>query len=308
MELRHLRYFLAVAEAGHFGRAAERVHVSQPALSQQIQDLEREVGAPLFERHARGVRLTPVGEVFLEHAQTALSAVADGIAKAREIFQGTAGRIVVGLAETSTAAALAMRAINTVRATHPKIEIETSGLPWLEQPRALLAGVIDIGLCWSPGDGQPMTESYPGAITAERLLDDPGDHALLPSEHPLAARAQIAAEDLRSLPFGLFEKSLHPALHFAIAETVMRAGISPPTIARGVGSAAGSIPLLIARQGWTFISRSVSREKLPGTVARPISDMFMPAGLDVIYRTGEPNPLIATFVSALRCSLATERV
>jgi DNA-binding transcriptional LysR family regulator len=305
MELRHLRYFVAVAEAAHFRRAAERLHVSQPALSQQIQDLEEEVGTALFQRHARGVTLTAAGSVFLEYAEAALATVAEGAVKAREAAGGQTIRITVGIAETSAAAALALRAIKLLSKSRPDVIVEVNGLAWLEQLAAVEAGTLDVGFCWSPGADKPEPRSYPATIAATRLHADPGDHALLPARHALAQRMALTADELKAVPFGLFDRTLHPALHDAIADATRSARAGAVILASGVASASSSTPLLIAREGWTLVTRSVGREPLPGTVAVPLSGFSLPAGLDVIYRKDSASSALPAFLAALRTASDT---
>lgn len=208
LELRHLRYFLTVAELGHVGRSAERLHVSQPALSQQIRDLEEELGAALFERHAKGVSLTPAGQAFLPHAQQAIQAAESWKAAVHGEKAGLRGSLVVGLPETQRALAIVQQGFANFQARFPGVTLSTSGIPWLQQPAALLERAVDVGFCWTGAQAGPS--AYPRGVTGARLFEDPGEFALLPTDHPLAARDEITVTQLQKLPFALFDRSLHP--------------------------------------------------------------------------------------------------
>jgi DNA-binding transcriptional LysR family regulator len=303
LELRHIRYFLAVAAHGHFGRAAEACHVSQPALSQQIRELERLVGADLFLRHPRGANLTPAGEAFADHARRTMMEVQAGITAAQVASRAWHGRIVVGLAESPRAIVMTMAGIDRLRQTSSGIDIETTGLPWLEQPAALRAGKIDVGFSWSPGAEAPPEDCYGEGIVARRLYFDPGDHALLPLDHALADRTTLDSEDLRSVPVGLFAADLNPTLHAAVVAELEDAGLGPVAHAAGVASVAGSIPLMQARRGWTVVTRSFAAVAFPGMAVRPIRGFSVAAGLDVIWRKDDgqlPTLLVDAVVEAAR--------
>ena len=292
-----------MAEEGHFGRAALRLHVSQPALSQQILALEGEVGTPLLERRPRGVVLTPAGAVFLRHALDALAAAARAVDGARDAAQGLVGALRVGLPEARSAVAHVMRAVDEFARRHARVEIEASGLPWLQQPEAVLGRRLDVGCCWTP-DPPTATKRLPSGLAGLRVFDDPGDCALLAEGHPLASRDALTAGDLRPYPWGLFDRSMQPALHGAIVRVLAAAGLGAGLPAPGVGSAMASVPLLFARRGWTLVTRSVAADPPGGTVARPIADVHVPAGLDLIWRRTDQRRLVRAFIKVAREGLA----
>lgn len=297
MELRHLRYFVAVAEHGHVGRAATALLVAQPTLSQQLRDLEREIGTPLFVRHARGVTLSTAGEVFLPHAAAILEAVDMACDAARLHGTGAAGRLLVGLPETAPALSLARSAIQSMAATHPAIELVWSGLPWLLQPAALADRALDIGFCWTGGVSGEA--AYPDGLTGLRLVDDPGEFALLADDHPLAAHASLTMEQLGDYPFALFDRALLPQLHDYLLRGLSRHGLVECRSAPGVTSATGSTGLLLASGGWTLVSRLVSQEALPGVVARRVHGVSIPAGIDVVWRQADERAAISVAIQAL---------
>lgn len=307
MELRHLRYFLAVAETGHVGRAAARLNVSQPSLSQQLRDLEHHVGGQLFIRHAKGMHLTPVGQVLVGHARSTVAAAATALAEARAAADHSVGKLVIGLPETGMAFEIVRSALVTLQDRRPEFNIQTSGLAWLEQPRAVISGTIDVGFCWSPGVGGPVESAYPPGVVAIRLYEDPGSDALIPENHPLSGRKELGPEDLRDMPLGLYERSMHPSLHDAITRAAKGAGFDAIMLAEGVGSASASAPLVLARWGWTLVQKSVALKPPAGTCAVPVSGLRVDAGLDVICRTGDGRASLASFIAAVEEAFAGTR-
>lgn len=192
MELRHLRYFRAVAEELHFGRAAERLHIAQPPLSQQIRQLERAVGVTLLTRSTRKVELTPAGEAYLKRSVAILDAVDDAGEQARRVAQGIEGHLAIGCVGSATYSVLP-RLVRALRDQLPRVEIDVRGeMLAPAQLTALLAGDIDIALLRPPIDN-PAVRSE--TLRRDRLI------AALPAEHPLAQRDHLKIVDLRNEDF-----------------------------------------------------------------------------------------------------------
>jgi DNA-binding transcriptional LysR family regulator len=294
MELRHIRYFVAVAEELHFGRAAERLNVSQPAISQQIIALEQVVGAPLLLRQPQGVSLTPAGTVFLKHAREALAAAHQAVEEARLVAKGETGFLKVGLPETRFAVSLASKGIAAFAEAHPNVVVRTTGQPWLEQLRAVGEGKLDVGFCWTGDDGDP--DRLPFGLAGVRLIYDPGEYALLPGDHILAARGRLRLEDLKEFPFGIYERHLHPPLYDHLVRYLQLGGLKTIEGAPGVTSAAGSVSLVLARGGWTFVSRLVGLDPPVGVVSRVIEKVEAPAGIEVIWRSDDRRWLVREMV------------
>lgn len=300
MELRHIRYFVAVAEELHFGRAAERLNVSQPAMSQQISALEQELGAPLLLRQPSGVRLTEAGSIFLKHAREALAAANQAVEEARRVAHGETGLLKVGLPETQLAVTLASKGIAAFSRAHPNVTVQTTGQPWLEQLRAVGDGKLDIGFCWTGDETDP--ERLPFNLAGRRLIYDPGEYALLPADHPLSARQHVHLADLTQFPFGIYERHLHPPLHDHLLRYLKFGGLKTVEGAPGVTSAAGSVPLVLARGGWTFVSRLVGLEPPVGVVSRRIEGVEAPAGIEVIWRSDDRRWLVREIVRHIEAS------
>jgi DNA-binding transcriptional LysR family regulator len=152
MELRHLRYFLAVGEEQHYGRAARRLRVAQPALSRQIQDLEEEIGFKLFERLPRGVRLSAAGQLFLEDARRILQEVTDAAARAARaarVARGQSGTLRVGFTESTSWRGVVPRSIRRFREVQPDAELQLQPLPSLVQLEAIRSGRLDAGFVFN---------------------------------------------------------------------------------------------------------------------------------------------------------------
>src|SRR6267154_6626522 len=143
MELRHLRYFVAIGEEQHYGRAARRLRVAQPALSRQIQDLEEEVGFKLFDRLPRGVKLSVAGKLFLEDARRILQAVSEATARAAHVARGQSGTLRVGFTENASWHGVVPDSFRQFRKNHPDAELQLNPLTSLEQFEAVRSGRLD---------------------------------------------------------------------------------------------------------------------------------------------------------------------
>jgi DNA-binding transcriptional LysR family regulator len=296
MELRHLRYFAAVAELAHMGRAAARLRVAQSALSRQLQDLEREVGAALFERHPRGVRLTAAGEAFLAHARDALASTAAGVDAARAAAAGEAGRLRLAPPDFGGRASLAAAALARFRERRPLVTVELMPLPWTEHVAALCADRIDVGFAIGAAP-----DDYPEPIVAEFLGEEPLAWALLPAGHPLAGKPALALGELvDALPMVLSDRAAIPAIHDRITGALARAG-HVPRVVSAPPAWASVVQLVAAGAGWCAVVTAGAEQAPPGTVARPVPELAAEVALElhVLRRRGAGAPA-AEYVTCLR--------
>ncbi|MFP5023321.1 LysR family transcriptional regulator [Pseudonocardia phyllosphaerae] len=218
MELRQLESFVAVAEELHFGRAAARLQVSGPPLSQQIRRLEREVGAALFDRHTRAVALTPAGEAFLPRARRALAAAAEAVVEAREAAGGRTGTVRLGFAGPSSNRWLYATA-RRFRGTRPRARLElVTGRFSGELAEDLRADRVDAALIRTPVDDTGLEVRE---LTRQRLM------AALPEEHPLAARTELALAELAREPFVAYPAARMALLRTAVDAACLHAGFAP---------------------------------------------------------------------------------
>ena len=260
MELRHLRYFVAVAETLNFTRAAERLHTSQPSLSQQIRHLEAELGAVLFERTRRSVSLTAAGLRFLPGAQGALLRVEEAVASVRETA-GTPRRLVIGFL-MSVEGNLLHRLLPEVQRRVPDQALELRCMTTPEQVAALVAGEIDVGFLRLPQD-------HP-RLRCHKVLEE-AIHLVVPATHPLANRASVTAEDLDGMPF------IGPAapdagtLQGVVERWAKEAGIRL-AVTEQAGTVTGYMALVRLGRGVGLLPDFATSMLLPGLVHRPIED------------------------------------
>ena len=292
MELRHLRYFVAVAEELHFGRAAERLHIAQPPLSRQIRDLERELGTPLFERVPRGVELTPVGRAFLPEARLTLAQAERAQRTAQRAARGEIGRLRVGFVEAATYSGILPDVLGFFRMHLPNIGLSLFEMDAAQQAEALRDGRIDVGILHSP---PPDAERW---LRTEPVYADPLI-AAVPYAHRLAGRARLALRDLAAESFVLFPRDVGPALYDDIIARCRAAGFSPRVVQEATGwhTLAG---LVGADVGVAFVPRSLRQLQRPGVVYRPVRDLLVNMGMSAVWRRSDKSPVRERFVTVLR--------
>lgn len=220
IDLRHLRYFQAVAQELHFGRAAARLCIAQPALSRQIQQLEQEIGTPLLRRTQRRVELLPAGLVFLQRSNRILEEVERAAIDARRTGAGEFGRLSVGFIHSSTYGLLPS-IVERFRHLYPDIELELHEMPITEQHVALTRGVIDVGLL--------RPQQAPSEIQVQPVLEDPFLVAV-PLSHRLAGRGAVGLQELEGEPMVMFPHRGSPLFHARILAMCERAGFTPRVV------------------------------------------------------------------------------
>lgn len=230
MELRHLRYFLAVAENCHFRNAAEELLISQPTLSQQIKDLESELGSALFERVGRRVRLTQAGETYREYARRALNVLEEGQAALHEYHQLLRGTLTVGVVQTVNAY-LTPPVVAKFVADVPHVLLSVKELSADEIEDGVLAGTLDLGVSFEPSLGREFD--------VERLFNEELV-LIVAANHPLAARKRVRIEELRDLPLALLNRAYCTR---RMIESVFRQANVPCRVAVELNSITGLVAL-----------------------------------------------------------------
>ena len=300
MELRHLRYFVAAAEEEHFGRAAHRLNLTEPALSLQIKELERELSVQLFERLPRGVRLTSAGAAFLTDARSALGSVWHAAEHARRVERGEVGRLRVGrIPDTPlrvTTGEVIGRLIATFRVRYPKVDVDVVHGNSAEQWAALHEGRIDVAIVLSPPED---TAGIQSKLLAEFWLAG----ALLPASHPLARKQTLLCRDLRALPFLHYPRTSHPLLYDTLIQGLRERGLElqiadehyMTDLTVGVG-------MVAAGAGWLPFSTAAgeSLARGPGLVFREWGDPPIPFGLHLLWREGERSAVVSRFLALAR--------
>jgi DNA-binding transcriptional LysR family regulator len=288
MELRQLRYFVAVAEELHFRRAAARLHMSQPPLSHQIRLLEQELGCELLSRTNRRVEMTPAGEAFVRDARAVLGDLDRAARNARRIHDGQTGLLRVSFAG-SALLSLVPRVVQRLGEVHPEIDIELRERSTSDQVRALAAGVTDLGLA-------PLPVADPGldveVLARERTV------AAVPAAHPLARTRRLTLRRLAEHPFVLFPREQAPGYHDLLMTAVTSAG-TPPRVIQQAAETQTIMGLVAAGAGVSLVPASVQQLALEGVVYRPVADA-PDTELAALSRRGERTRLIEAFLDAAR--------
>jgi DNA-binding transcriptional LysR family regulator len=280
MELRHLRYFVAVAEAEHFGRAAAELHVSQSPLSRQIAQLEEEIGAELFVPSGRGVKLSPAGRNFLEGARATL---------ARAAAQGRTGTLVVGfeggLAYTS---GLLPRIVQSFRARHPHVEVRLLPLSSDDQVAALEDGKISLGY------GYHLPEEH--LLVHVRVLFRDRVCVVMSKKHPLATRRTLRVADLKNERFILTPRKESPRLYDDVV-AAFRAHGHTLQIAYEEADGEALLTLVASGEGLSFFAESTAPLVRVGAVLKRVVDL----DVDILGRTvwraaDEKDPLVRSLL------------
>lgn len=289
IELRHLRYFTAVAEELHFGRAAERLGMAQPPLSQQIKSLEELVGFALFERRPQ-VRLTTAGEALLEVARRTLSQVEEGLELTRRVGRGEVGRLTVGFAASILTTALP-EILRTYREQYRGVELRLRELSSAAQIEALGDGSIDVGF---------LREAV---VQGSDLICEPILReefvAVLPPAHPLAGREQLALGDMAEEPFVHFPRAVAPALFDQIADACRRAGFRPRVV-QEAQEWLTILGLVEAGLGISLVPASFRRLRWGGVQYRPLAPRREFTDVFICFRTAPPAPAVAPLIGIAR--------
>ncbi|WP_317203969.1 LysR substrate-binding domain-containing protein [Janthinobacterium sp.] len=287
MELRHLRYFVAVAEELHFTRAAERLHIGQPPLSQQIQALETELGAQLFERSKRWVRLTEAGRLFLDDARRILALAEQAAVTARRAQRGEAGVLRIGFTFSTPLTPLFASVIKRYRQQFPLVSLTLHEMATLPQIDAIAQRTLDLGFV------RPPEVEIPAAVELATLRQDPLV-LVLPGDHPLAAREAVAIRELAGEAFVMYPKSAGAGISPQIIRLCRAAGFVPH-VAQEAGEASTIIGLVAAGCGISLLPASFQRIRMDGVCYRAISDPAASTSLLLARLRGHSTPLIDAF-------------
>ncbi|PWB31106.1 LysR family transcriptional regulator [Pseudomonas sp. SDI] len=291
MELRHLRYFIAVAEELHFGRAAQLLGISQPPLSQQIQALEQQLGARLFDRTNRRVALSEAGRLFLEEARLVLAQVDKAADVARRAQLGELGEMKVGFTSSAPFNSNIPKAIYAFRQRFPAVHLNLKEMSSRDVADALLDESIDVGLM------RPL--ALPDSLLATELLREPLV-AVLNAGHPLAAgsEAGLHLAALAHEPFVFFPRSYGSGLHAQLLSLARAAGFSPH-FAQEAGEAMTIIGLVSAGLGVSVLPASFQRMRIDGVVYRTLLDAEAMTAVWLVQRKATASAMVNAFVALL---------
>ncbi len=303
MELRHLRYFVAVAEEGHITRAAGRLGIQQPPLSQQIRALEAELDVQLFRRKPRGVELTQAGQTLFGEAQAILRQVEHAVTAARRTARGESGRIGLGFTSSASFHPIVPQVIREYRETHPLVALSLEESGTGELVAALLEERLDAAFVRSP-IGPAAGIAVHSVLEEAMVAALPAGHALAagPGTRPAARKLALAA--LAAETFILYRRPLGPGLYDAIIAACQRAGYSP-NIGQEAPRMLATLSLVAAGLGVTLVPQSMRRLRVHGVVYRPLdSAAGLVAPLNLAYRRAESSAAAQRFVELARRSAA----
>lgn len=297
MDLRQLKYFLAVADQLHFTRAAESLGIAQPPLSQQIRNLEREIGAPLFHRRSRGVELTEAGRRLQEDARPLLGAAEQALINAQRAARGISGRIRLGFASSAVFHPRIAMLLRAFRAAYPKVELapHESDSPSLIQ--AVTESRLDAAFVRLPTDNDDL-RFEPVASEPLRLV--------LPAEHPLVAREAIAVARLAKEPLIVAPPWTSPALYEIILGVFRQAGIEPQLGLQA--PQVSSCPNLVASGfGISLIPESVCQVRSTDVSYHLLQGQSPLISIVLATRRGEHSPTVRNLVQLVRSEIAGQR-
>lgn len=285
IELRHLRYFMAVAEELHFGRAAERLHIAQPPLSQQIRQLEAELGFQLFYRTKRSVELTEAGQVFLQECQRLFRQLDQAIETGRQVSRGELGQLVIGFV-SSAAYNVLPTLLRSFRMQVPNVSLELHELTTDQQLQWLRDRRLDIGLIRPPVE-DPSFALF--TILKEPLV------VALPEHHPLARQPQVSLQQLTHESFVLFPRPLAPGLYDQIISLCQQVNFSPNVVQEAIQMQT-IVSLVAAEIGVAIVPISLQNLQRTGVIYKSLQESTPKAEIAIAWRQIDASPIVKRFL------------
>jgi DNA-binding transcriptional LysR family regulator len=292
MELRHLRYFVAVGEEQHYGRAASRLRVAQPALSRQIQDLEAEVGFKLFDRLPRGVKLSAAGKLFLQDARRILQEVNEAAGRAGRVARGLSGTLRVGFAENASWHGVVPDSVRRFRQQQPDAELQLQPAASLEQLEAIRSGRLDGGVVNFMPKSDPELDQLLVAIQGVELA--------APKRHALTKLKKLRLRDLTNVPFVWFPRWASPEFYDRLMHECYRGGLKSPRIVQEGLNEATILSLVSTGLGVGWVIGTARWRSPENVVILPVADLNMPLPLALAWRRDNTSTLLANFIAEVQ--------
>jgi LysR family transcriptional regulator, benzoate and cis,cis-muconate-responsive activator of ben and cat genes len=290
VDIRHLKYFVTVAREGNIGRAATRLHISQPPLTRQIQQLEQELGATLLTRSGKGVELTEAGAIFLEGSSNILSLLDQMTERTQCAAKGQLGRIDIGIFGSAVLDVIPELLLKFRRA-YPGIKTVLHTMTKVEQIDALRQRRIAVGFNRLVA---PLPDITIETVKMERVL------AAINDRHPLASHQQIAFGALREEPLVLYPSGSRPNFMDYVMSLCHADGFYPQVV-QEVSDAVTGVALVASGFGICLVPESTASLTIPGVVYRPFAKPHSPAvDLSCLYRAGDPSPTLNAFLTTVR--------
>jgi DNA-binding transcriptional LysR family regulator len=289
MEFRHLRYFLALSEELHFGRAARRLSISQPPLSLNIRQLEESVGVRLFHRNSKEVRLTPAGRAFVPKARALLEQAGEAARHAREVDRGFEGRIRLGLVSSMIYRGLP-RLLQTFNARHPQTQVVLREMNSQEQVLELAHGQLDAGFV--------HTQRVPRELSRMLFASEPF-LCCLPEGHAMARVRKLALARLQGEPFVMFSRAASPDYYERVLAICSEAGFYPD-VRHEVRHWLSVVSLVAQGLGVALVPAALKGSAIPGAVFVPVADTTAHSDVFCVWRTADDAPALQAFLGTVR--------
>lgn len=297
MELRYLRYFVAVAQTRNFTRAAEMLGISQPPLSQQILRLEREIGTPLLRRLTRGVELTEAGEAFYQDACQILDLTGHALEKAKGIARGVTGKLSLGFASSVAFHQDIFRLLHTFQQQFPAVTLLPREASMSTLMQDLQEGLLDAAFVRLPCETSKAFHLKLIASEAMRIV--------LPASHPLSGQKEIRLTQLSDTPMVMFPREVAPSLYESIISACVRAGFQPQTgpQAPQISSAIG---MVAAGFGFALVPESLSCVTMPGTRFLHCPEASLTTDVALAWRRWDRSPTLQHLLETLAQQLSAQ--
>jgi DNA-binding transcriptional LysR family regulator len=299
MELRHLRYFVAVGEEQHYGRAAERLRVAQPALSRRIQDLEKEVGFKLFDRLPRGVKISAAGKSLLNDARHILQEVNHATARAKRIAAGQSGTLRVGYVQSLSWRGIVPESLRHFREHRPDADLQLKPLSSSEQFPAVQSGSLDAGYVYTMATAAPELGQF--EVGSVDLL------LATPSDHPLKKRKKLRLKDLVDVPFIWFPRRSSPVFFDHLVAECARGGLNAPHIVQESPDESILLSLVACGVGVAIVSGSSQWRHPQGVSLLRVTDLNLRLPIALIWRKDNASPLLTNFTADVKALVERSR-
>ena len=292
MELRHLRYFVAIGEEENYRRAAQRLNVAQTALSTQIQDLEAELGFKVFDRLPRGVKLSAAGKLFLEDARRILREVSEAAARAARVARGQSGTLRIGFTENASWRGVVPESLRRFRERQPDAELQLAPATSLEQIDAIRAGRLDAGFAFNTPKADGELDHIPVAMQHVELA--------LPKAHALAKLKKVRLRDLVDVSFVWFPRREAPAFYDRLIHECFKGGLKSPRIVQEGLNEATILSLVSHGMGVGWVNGTARGRCPESVVIVSVIDLDMPLPLALVWRKDNTSPLLRNFIAEVR--------
>ena len=293
MEIRQLRYFVLAAQEENFNRAAQRLHISQPALSRRIRDLESELGVALFERDHKRVHLTAAGRCLCEDALAILRNIDHAALKCRHVSSGQAGELKIAFPESVVRHGVVAAAFREFRSRHPLVNLQLTTMAPSSGTEAVRKGEVDAAFVYRGPEGDA------GLLRLEIAVDE--WLLAVPPSHPLARKPTVCLADLENEPFVWTRRDVDAGMHDRLLGACHAGGLRPRIIQHTVNEST-RLSLVTAGMGVTFVISSIDSAT---AVIRKVADLSVPLHVELIRQRRAGSPQVARFTALVEELLAT---